>query len=111
MLAQGFLDFFFDAAPHLEYFSNFSSSTKAAFAEAAFDTLQNTLPRRVLVDNPRASYRAENPTDPKIGQKYQPEIRIPPTAGDRKHTPKIPEKYPQNTNSRSFGGLLGVAGI
>ena len=23
MLAQGFLDLFFDAAPHLEYFSNF----------------------------------------------------------------------------------------
>ena len=39
ILAQGFLDLFVDAAPHLEYFSNFPS-TKVAFAEAAFDTLQ-----------------------------------------------------------------------
>ena len=41
MLAQGFSDLFFDAAPHLEYFSNFELSTKAAFAKAALDTLQN----------------------------------------------------------------------
>ena len=41
MLAQGFLDLFFDAAPHLEYFFQFVElSTKAAFAKAAFDTLQ-----------------------------------------------------------------------
>ena len=33
--------FFFDAATHLEYFSNFFElSTKAAFAKAAFDTLR-----------------------------------------------------------------------
>ena len=37
---QGFLDLFFDAAPHLEYFFQFLElSTKAAFAKAAFDTL------------------------------------------------------------------------
>ena len=53
---------------------------------------------RPWFDNPRASYRAENPTNPKIGQKYQPDIQIPPTAGDRKNTPKIPGKYPKNTN-------------
>ena len=41
MLAQGFLDLFFDAAPHLEYFFQFFElSTKAAFAKAAFDTLR-----------------------------------------------------------------------
>ena len=41
MLAQGFLDLFFDAAPHLEYFIQFFElSTKAAFAKAAFDTLR-----------------------------------------------------------------------
>ena len=41
MLAQGFLDLFFDAAPHLEYsFQFFELSTKAAFAKAAFDTLR-----------------------------------------------------------------------
>ena len=40
MLAQGFLDLFFDAAPHLEYFFQFFElRTKAAFAKAAFDTL------------------------------------------------------------------------
>ena len=46
-LAQGFLDLFFDAAPHLEdYFQFFELSclsTKAAFAKAAFDTLRTTL--------------------------------------------------------------------
>ena len=42
MLAQGFLDLFFDAAPHLEYiFQFFELSTKAAFAKAAFDTLRS----------------------------------------------------------------------
>ena len=41
MLAQGFLDLFFDAAPHLEYFFQFFElSAKAAFAKAAFDTLK-----------------------------------------------------------------------
>ena len=45
------------------------------------------------IDNPQPSYRAENPTNPKISQKYQPDIQIPPTAGDRKNTPKIPQKY------------------
>ena len=41
MLAKGFLDLFFDAAPHLEYFFQFFElSTKAAFAKAAFDTLE-----------------------------------------------------------------------
>ena len=41
MLAQGFLDLFFDAAPLLEYFFQFFElSTKAAFAKAAFDTLR-----------------------------------------------------------------------
>ena len=53
---------------------------------------------RTFLDDPRASYRAENPTNPKLGQKYQPDIQIPRTAGDRKSTPKIPEKYPENTN-------------
>ena len=39
--ARGFLDLFFDSAPHLEYFFQFFElSTKAAFAKAAFDTLQ-----------------------------------------------------------------------
>ena len=47
---------------------------------------------------PRASYRAENPTNPKIRQKYKPDIQIPPMAGDRKNTPKRPEKYPEDTN-------------
>ena len=37
MLAQGFLDLFFDTAPHLEHlFLFFELSTKAAFATAAF---------------------------------------------------------------------------
>ena len=41
LLAQGFLDFFFDSVPHLEDFFQFSKlSTKAAFAKAAFDTLR-----------------------------------------------------------------------
>ena len=43
---QGFLDLFFDAAPHLEYFFQcLELSTKAAFAKAAFDTLR----RKALV--------------------------------------------------------------
>ena len=67
-----------------------------------------------MVDNPRASYRAENPINPKIGQKYQPDIQIPPTAGDRKNTAKIPEKYPQNPNFVFFeysrGYLKGYFG-
>ena len=38
---QGFLDLFFDAALHLEYFFQvFELSTKAASPKAAFDTLQ-----------------------------------------------------------------------
>ena len=38
--AQAFLDLFFDAAPHLEYFFQFLElSTKAAFAKAAFAKL------------------------------------------------------------------------
>ena len=45
------------------------------------------------VGNPRASYRAENPTRPKIGQKYQPDIQIAPAAGHQ----KIPRKYRKNT--------------
>ena len=60
-----------------------------------------------ILENPRASYRAENPTNPKIGQKYQPDIQIPPTAGDRKNTPKIPEKYPKNTNFSYFFSIPG----
>ena len=42
MLAQGFSDLFFDDAPHLEYIFQFFelSTTKAAFAKAAFDTLR-----------------------------------------------------------------------
>ena len=68
----------------------------------------------ICLDNPRASYRAENPTNPKIGQNYQPDIQIPPTAGDRKNTPKIPEKYPENTNFVIFeyskGYLKGYFG-
>ena len=44
MLAQGFLDLFFDAAPHLEdFFQFFELSTKAAFAKAAFDTLRSLI--------------------------------------------------------------------
>ena len=66
------------------------------------------------LDNPRASYRAQNPTNPKTGQKYQPDIQIPPTVGDRKNTPKIPEKYPKNTNfvffEHSRGYLKGYFG-
>ena len=43
MLAQGCLDLFFDAAPHLGYFFQFFElSTKAAFAKAAFDTLRSS---------------------------------------------------------------------
>ena len=40
----------------------------------------------------------KTPLNPKIGQKYQPDIQILPTARDRKNTPKIQEKYPKNTN-------------
>ena len=37
MLAQGLLDLFFDAAPHLESFFHFSElSSKVAFAKTAF---------------------------------------------------------------------------
>ena len=39
--AQGFLDLFLDAAPYREHvFQFFELDTKAAFAKAAFDTLQ-----------------------------------------------------------------------
>ena len=39
-VTQGFWDFFFDAAPRLEYvFQLFELSTEASFAKAAFDTL------------------------------------------------------------------------
>ena len=52
MLAQGFVDLFFDAAPHLEYiFQFFELNTKAAFAKAAFDTLRKVtfgLPVKVI---------------------------------------------------------------
>ena len=41
MLAQGFLDLFFGAAPHHGYFFQFFElSTKEAFTKAAFDTLR-----------------------------------------------------------------------
>ena len=54
-------------------------------------------------DNPRASYRAENPTNPKIGQKYQPDIQIPPTKrGSRKYPEKIPEKIPPPQKKYEF---------
>ena len=46
------------------------------------------------VDNPRASYRAENPTNPKIGQKYH--TNSPYGRGSKKYpenTRKIPPKY------------------
>ena len=59
------------------------------------------------LDSPRASYRAENPTNPKIGQKYQPDIQIPPTAGDRQNTPKIPEKYPKKYELSYFLSIPG----
>ena len=47
MLAQGFSDLFFDAAPPLSriFFQFFELSTKAAFAKAAFHTLRLTLLR------------------------------------------------------------------
>ena len=39
MLAQDYVDLFFDAVPHLEYvLQSFELSTKAAFAKAVFDT-------------------------------------------------------------------------
>ena len=51
MLAQGFLDLFFDAAPHLEYFFQFFDlSTKAAFAKAAFDTLRASVALKMRVN-------------------------------------------------------------
>ena len=41
MLAKGFLDLFFDAAPHLDFFFRFFGlGTTAAFPKAAFDTLR-----------------------------------------------------------------------
>ena len=41
MLAKGFLDLYFDAAPQLEHFFQvFELSTKAACAEAAFNTIR-----------------------------------------------------------------------
>ena len=47
MLAQGFLDLFFDAARHLKLFffcfQIFDLGTKAAFAKAAFDTLRQVV--------------------------------------------------------------------
>ena len=49
-----------------------------------------------LLDNPRASYRAENPTNPKIGQKYQPDTNSPYGRGSQKYfenTREIPRKY------------------
>ena len=61
------------------------------------------------LENLLVSHRIENPPNPKIGQKYHPDSRIPPTTGERKNTPKIAEKYPQNTNFVFFespGGYL-----
>ena len=55
--------------------------------------------RQVWLDNPRPSYRAENPTNAKIGQKYQPDIRIPRT----RRIEKIPRKY-QQKRFCIFGG-------
>ena len=51
-----------------------------------------------LIDNPRPNYREQNPPNPKIGQKYHPDIQIPLQQEDRQNTPKMPGKYPQNTN-------------
>ena len=50
------------------------------------------------IENLLVGYRKANPPKAKIAQKYHPDIQIPPTTGYRKNTPKIPEKYPQNTN-------------
>ena len=41
-------------------------------------------------------------------KKYQLDIRISPMPGERKNTPKIPEKYPQNTILAFLGVLWGV---
>ena len=59
------------------------------------------------IGNPRASYRAENPTNPKIGQKYQPDMQIPPTAENQKNT----RKYPKNTQKYEFRIFLVFQGV
>ena len=54
-----------------------------------------------MFDNPRPNYREENPPKP------QNRPKIParhPNFRDRKSTPKIPEKYPQNTKMLSSEG-------
>ena len=63
--------------------------------------------QKYCFDNPRPSYRAENLTNPKIGQqKYQGDIRTSPAPGDRRNTQKIPEKHPKIRFSY-FGGIQG----
>ena len=57
-------------------------------------------------DNPRPSYRAEKPTNPQIGQKYQPDIQISPTLRDR----KIPRKYQKNPAKIRFPYFAGIPG-
>ena len=61
------------------------------------------------IENLLVSYRIENPPNPKIGQKYHPAIRIPPTTGDQKNTPKIPEKYPKKYEFRISWVSEGVS--
>ena len=51
----------------------------------------------------------KTPTPPsQKGQKYQPDVRISPTPGDGKNTPKIPEKIPPNAIF-FFGRIRGVS--
>ena len=66
-------------------------------------------PAKFILDNPRPSYRAENPTNPKIGPKYQPDIQIPLTVGDRKKYPENTRKIPRKYDSRIFGLFRGVS--
>ena len=65
--------------------------------------------RCLSFDNPRPSYRAENPTNPKIDQNTSPTSKFPLRQGIRRDTLKIPEKYAKNTKiGYSGGGSEGV---
>ena len=56
--------------------------TDAAIFDGFFGSLKKVAFSRL--ENPGPSYRAENPTNPKLRPKHHSDVQIPPTQGDRK---------------------------
>ena len=65
---------------------------------------------QLKIENQLVSYRGENLLNPKIGQKYYPDIQNHPATRDPNNTLQIPEQYHKNTNFVFWGHLKGYFG-